>query len=134
MLHFMIHEMRNEIKDDITEERLEIAAKMFIYLNFCPNDFIISEKKEKFTFLIKSLSLKEIILYLNRIRITAKDNYKIVAHKTLEKLREILPLQYRNLQMLLSSEEKFHENWKDNKDLMSLEGMVKSTSFRILKL
>ena len=71
------------------------------------------------------MSLKEIILFLNRIRITAKDNYIEVAQNTLDSLREIVPLEYDNLQTLLSAVDPSEAKVDEIKQLISLKGNVK---------
>ena len=102
-----------EIKDlpksndvvNMEKSTLKMAAEMFIFLNFCPNQLFQSPWVKFYRDLIKDNPPKAIILALNRllktIPIENKSLYK-VPNALLKKLLTLLDLQYENIHSLLN--------------------------------
>ena len=82
---------------------LKMAAEMFIFLNFCPNQLFQSPWVQFYRDLIKDNQPKSIILALNRLLKTIPiENESLfrIPHAILRKLMTLLDLQYENLYSL----------------------------------
>ena len=89
--------------ENIDYQILTTAVEMFVFMNFCPNDYLTSYKNKDFMDFIKKYSLQDIMLFLNRMKISSTDGFKDVATKALNKLKNILSLKYNHISQLLIS-------------------------------
>ena len=92
-----------KIEENVDRKLLKDAAEMFIYLQFCPKPVKSSPWKEFYEDLLKNYSLKLILLTLNRILRTSEigsRNNKNVPEKLLDKIRETLELQHKNIKIM----------------------------------
>ena len=96
-------------------------------MNFCPENFLNNPKNHDLIDFLEKSSLKEIILFLNRLKTKSTDAYKDVAVKSLGKIRDLIPLQYKQITMLLleeySTDDKI-ENVTLNWDVSGINGLM----------
>ena len=95
------HTSSNGTFIDISYDTLKMAAEMFIYMHFCPEDYLNNPKNLDLIDILKKSSLEEILLFLNRLKTKSTDAFRDVAVNILEKLSDLLPLQYKLISMLL---------------------------------
>ena len=93
-----------KVIENIRKETFETAGKMFVLLNFCPES-VLPMADWMFFFeniLDESIPLSDSILILNRLTTTENvgEDLKKVAYILLDKLREYLPLQHKNIEYL----------------------------------
>ena len=90
--------------NNISADIFETAGKMFIFMNFCPTTY---NEMSDWIFLYDDIlddnfPLADTILILNKLmnaENTGKEMQK-VAHTVLDKVREKLPFQHRNIEYL----------------------------------
>ena len=92
-----------DIKENVNGTLLKDAAEMFIYLQFCPKPLTKSPWRDFYANLLMNSSPKLIISTLNRILKSSEletGNGKNVPEKLLEKIRENLQLQHKNIKIM----------------------------------
>lgn len=92
----------NDVKN-MDKSTMKIAAEMFIFLNFCPDQLFQSPWVKFYRDVIQNQPPKMIILALNRLLKTISTENKSlfqIPHKLLRKLLTMLDLQYENLYSL----------------------------------
>ena len=78
---------------------------MFIYLNSCPEDIMISEKLKSFEDVVSKENTKNILMFLNRLIISSngKNDVKKVASAILNEILNLKGLQYNKIQAFSTS-------------------------------
>ena len=94
-------ESSDSIFESINSEILTIAVDMFVFMNFCPIEYLTSFKNKDVMDFIEKSSIQDIILFLNRMKISSTDGFKDVASKALDTLSNLLSLQYKHISQLL---------------------------------
>ena len=116
---------------NMTNEELENAAEMFIYLGTCQYSGVQSWFKSWFTFyknLFQNYSVDKILLTLNRmLKIdTSSFEARIRAGKLLKRATDLLPLRYREIRTLTKKQQEDKVsaiNRSSSRGSLSLEGM-----------
>ena len=94
--------MGSNYKEEISEEHLEIAARIYFEIVFCPN--LDPDSIQFYQNLFKNFPLETILKTFTRILLEAnekKQNYHYQAAKTLfDKITEMMNLQYRDIALL----------------------------------
>ena len=95
----------NQFLQNIPTETLTTAAEMFIYLNSCPEDIMISEKLKSFEDVLSKEKTKNILMFLNRLIISSngKNDVKKVASAILNEILKLKGLQYNKIQAFSTS-------------------------------
>ena len=58
---------------DIPESTFDIAGNMFIYLSFCPTEFLSSKLTKAFIKYIRKANLNDLILFLTKIKVKSNE-------------------------------------------------------------
>ena len=98
-----IKDVSKSTDDIMYKSTFKMAAEMFIFLNFCPDQLFQSPWIKFYRDLIQNQPPKEIILALNRLLKTISTENKSlfqIPRKLLTKLLTMLDLQYENLYSL----------------------------------
>ena len=98
-----IKDVSKSTGDNMDKSTFKMAAEMFIFLNFCPDELFQSPWIKFYRDLIQNQPPKEIILALNRLLKTISTENKSlfqIPRKLLTKLLTMLDLQYENLYSL----------------------------------
>ena len=109
----------NEFYDNIAEETLKLAGKMFLFLNSCPKNYILTHKLNSFEDYLSTENVESILIFLNQLIVKTKDNDDDVIKKTamaiLNKLLYMKGLQYKNIEEIYksTSQEKSKNEFKE---------------------
>ena len=118
-------ESSEQIDESLTNEELQTAAEMFLYLIICPNTAWLKSWSSFYKDLFLTQPADKMILTLNRIMKTEtshdKDG-KLQAGKLLKRTSNLLSLSFDNIQSLLP--EKKSRNGSLNRDLQMKDGKI----------
>ena len=107
-------ESSDNIHQNISDETLEMAGEMFLYLYSCPDNLFIYGRTKAIYDKLLTYSLKDLLLFLSRILKTAngKDEQLFdTALSVLTKLKDIKQFSYQKL-MELTNEIPFYKTSK----------------------
>ena len=106
--------------DEITEETLQTAGEMFIYMNSCPNGFDSKITKSLKSY-ISTENVKSILLFLNRLLINSDEDDEIVKKAALAVLNKLLHLKGLKLRKIQEMSTSSSPEKMKNEDLTFLE-------------
>ena len=109
--------------DEITEETLQTAGEMFIYLNSCPYVYIsyVMKITKSLKSYISTENVKSILLFLNRLLINSNEDNEIVKKAALAVLNKLLHLKGLKLRKIQEMSTSSSTEKMKNEDLTFLE-------------
>ena len=99
----------NNFYENISEDTLNNAGKMFLYMNSCPRNVFRSELRKSFEDYLLNQNLKNILMFLNRILIKSSDNniaVKKTATALIDRICHIKGLKFKKIHSILSFQKK----------------------------
>ena len=107
----------NEFFENIGEETLDLAGQMFLFLNSCPRNFILTEILKSFKDYLFTENVESILKFLNQLIVKIKDDdvIKKTALAIINKFLNMKDLQYKNIEDIYksTSPEKMKNKYKD---------------------
>ena len=107
----------NEFFENIGEETLNLAGQMFLFLNSCPRNFLVTEKLKSFKNYLSTENVESILKFLNRLIVKIKDDdvIKKTSLAIINKFLNMKGLQYKNIEEIYksTSQEKSKNEFKE---------------------